>query len=75
MVEVVISSIRMTTITMRYLFRLRSRVENLFLVIFELSEILVWVPAYTQQANTWSVFLRTVPARSRLSLDSEHACE
>ena len=75
MVEVVISSIRMITITMRYLFRLRSRVENLFLVIFELSEILVWVPAYTQQANTWPVFLRTVPARSRLSLDSEQACE
>ena len=41
MVEVVISSMRITTITMRYLFRLRSRVENLFLVIFELREILV----------------------------------
>ena len=73
MVEVVISTMRMTTITMRYLLRLRSRVENLFLVIFELREILVWVPAYTQQANTWPVFFRTVPASSKLSLDREQA--
>ena len=73
MVEMVISTMRMTTITMRYLFRLRSRVENLFLVIFELREILVWVPAYTQQANTCPVFFRTVPASSKLSLDREQA--
>ena len=52
MVDVTISIMRMTTMNMRYLFRLRSRVENLFLVILELREILVWVPAYTQQANT-----------------------
>ena len=45
MVETTISVSRITTMKIRYLFRLRSRVENLFFVILELSEILVWVPA------------------------------